>query len=125
MKRHFFAAYLVASTIPIDSAWARLGGNTSSDGIPWLRMILGLALCLGLALAAALVLRSRGGVSIVPAWRTRTRRLQLLETVRTGPQTSLSLVRVDHTEYLLVSAPGGAQLAEYQSADHPDDGASA
>lgn len=49
----------------------------------------------------------------------------LLETVRTGPQTSLSLVRVDHTEYLLVSAPGGAQLAEYQSADHPDDGASA
>lgn len=126
MKRRLLAACFAATAVPVDSAWARLGGNASSDAIPWLRLVLGLVLCLGLAWAAALFLRSRAGGPTMQAWgRKPPRRLRLLETVRVGPQATLSLVTVDSAEYLLVSTSDAAHLTEYKAAGRSDDGTSA
>jgi flagellar biogenesis protein FliO len=126
MTRRLLAACFLAPAVPAVPAWARLGGNASFDAIPWLRLVLGLVVCIGLALAAALVLRSRSGATVAAARvRKAPRRLQLLETMRVGPQASLSLVKVDGAEYLLVSTSGAAYLTEYQPSGRPGEEASA
>lgn len=120
MTRRLLAACILVAVIPAVPAWARLGGNASSDAIPWLRLVLGLLVCIGLAVAAALVLRSRSGSTVTSAWpRKAPRRLQLLETMRIGPQASLSLVKVDGAEYLLVSTSSAAHLTKYGPAERP------
>ena len=86
----------------------RLGQGTGTE-VPVWRVLGALALCLALAVAAALVLKRRlGGSARVPFGRTR--RLQLIESLRLSHQVDLCVVSCDGAEFLLAATPHGATL---------------
>jgi flagellar biogenesis protein FliO len=98
----FGALFLVAAP----ALAQRIGQGTGTE-VPVWRVLGALALCLGLALAAAFVLRRRLGGPL-PLAMGRARRLQLVETVRLGPQVHLCLVSCDGTEFLVAASAQGA-----------------
>lgn len=78
----------------------RLGGGVAVE-IPWVRIVVALLLCSGVAWAAVLWLRRGGG------WPTRTpahRRIVVVESRRLNPHADLSLVRVQGREYAILSS---------------------
>lgn len=83
----------------------RLGQGTGTE-VPVWRVLGALALCLGLAVAAAYVLRRRLGGSLPLAIR-RGRRLQLIEALRVSHQIDICLVSCDGAEFLVAASPHG------------------
>jgi flagellar biogenesis protein FliO len=84
----------------------RLGQGTGTE-VPVWRVLGALALCLALAVAAAYVLRRRLGGSL-PLNIGRTRRLQLVETLRLSHHIDLCLVSCDGAEFLVAASAQGA-----------------
>jgi flagellar biogenesis protein FliO len=84
----------------------RLGQGTGTE-VPVWRVLGALALCLALAVAAAYVLRRRLGGSL-PLNMGRTRRLQLVETLRLSHHIDLCLVSCDGAEFLVAASAQGA-----------------
>lgn len=84
----------------------RLGQGTGTE-VPVWRVLGALALCLALAVAAAYFLRRRLGGSL-PLARGRTRRLQLVETLRLSHQVDICLVSCDGAEFIVAATQQGA-----------------
>jgi hypothetical protein len=105
------AVWLVAS----GPAWAQRLGQAPDADFAWLRWLLALGLCLGLAAAGALALRARMGVgrpavsNPLSLWLKATapgsRRLRVLETVRATPTLEVCLLACDGREYLVAATP--------------------
>ena len=117
--RAFQAAALAASSTPLLAQ--RLGQGTGSD-VPVLRVIGALALCLGLAVIGAYLLKRRLGGPIV-RMPGSARRLKLVESLRLSHQIDLCIVECDRGEFIVAATPHGATLinAGPLSADNPED----
>lgn len=89
----------LASALPLDS------------GIDYVRVVLALLVCLGLAVAAAFLLR-RFGKYRGPV--TRDRQLEVLESVRLDARTSLHLVRCGGGKTLVACGPGAIALSRVE-----------
>jgi flagellar biogenesis protein FliO len=98
------AAFLLLAAAPVYAQ--RLGQGTGAE-VPVWRVLGALALCLGLAVAAAYFLRRRLGGSM-PLAMGRTRRLQLIETLRLSHQVDICLVSCDGGEFLIAATQQGA-----------------
>ena len=88
----------------------RIGQGTGTE-VPIWRVLIALALCLGLAVGAAYVLRRRLG-GAMPLAMGRSRRLQLVESLRITPQVHICLVSCDGAEFLVAASPQGAAAIE-------------
>lgn len=98
------AAFLLLAAAP---AFAQRIGQGTGTEVPVWRVLGALALCLALAVAAAYFLRRRLGGSL-PLAIGRTRRLQLVETLRLSHQIDICLVSCDGAEFLLAASAHGA-----------------
>jgi len=117
------AALLLLAAAP--ACAQRLGQGNGAE-VPVWRVLGALALCLALAVGAAYVLRRRLGGSM-PLAMGRTRRLQVIETLRLSHQVDLCLVACDGAEFILAATPQGATLIDQRPpapAAAPDEGAS-
>jgi len=103
-------------TFASTAAAAQTLGRADSDDISVWRVIAAFALCVVLAVAAALVLRARLGY-LPQLGSGRPRRLRLVETLRLGRQVSLSIVACDDDEMLLLSSDQSGQLVRRLRAD--------
>jgi flagellar biosynthetic protein FliO len=63
-------------------------------------------------LALTLWFLRRRGACVMPAKRSRTRRLECLERLPLGPHHTLHLVRMGETSLLVASSPGGCSLVQ-------------
>ena len=88
----------------------RIGQGTGTE-VPIWRVLIALALCLGLAVGAAYVLRRRLG-GAMSLGMGRSRRLQLVESLRLTPQVHICLVSCDGAEFLVAASPQGAAAIE-------------
>jgi flagellar biogenesis protein FliO len=107
----------VARLAPLTFAFAaapaaaqRLGQGTGTD-LPLWRVLLALAFCLALGIAAVLLLRRRYR-GARPLTFGRERRLQLVENLRLSHQVDLCIVSRDGHEYLITSGPQGVTLVD-------------
>ncbi|WP_088307349.1 flagellar biosynthetic protein FliO [Novosphingobium sp. B 225] len=87
-----------------------LATGSGPDVSLW-RVVLALVLCLVLAGVAAWLLRRRMGADpLWPLGPAQPGRLQLLERITLGPQSSAALVAVDGRELLIVSGASGIAI---------------
>lgn len=111
LKRPFkdwLAAAACAWLAAAPAAAQRLGQGTGTE-VPIWRVLGALVLCLGLAAAAAVILRRRlRGPG--PMAFGRARRLQLVEILRLSHQVDLCVVSCDGGEFLVAATPHGAAL---------------
>ena len=90
------------------AAAQKLGGAAEAD-VSWLRVAAALLLCLGLAVAAAVVLRVRLRGPLI--FKTHpAKQLRLIETLRLSHQVDICLVGYDDKQVLLASTSQGALL---------------
>jgi hypothetical protein len=103
-----------AGTAP---AFGALSSNPGAAHIPWLRIILGLLLCGGLAWGAALLLRARLRLSgqTLTLSPVQGRRLQVVQTVKIGTASALSLASVDGREFLVATGQGQIAIVPLQT----------
>lgn len=80
------------------------------ETLPLLRMLASLAVTLGLMLLLALFYKRYGTPFATPPARRTEPRLNVLETKRLNPTTTLYLVRHDTTEHLLAVTNGQTTL---------------
>jgi hypothetical protein len=100
---------MMAALLLAGPAFAQRLGQGEGAEVPVWRVLIALLLCLGLAVAAAFVLRRRlGGPG--PAGFGRTKRLQLVETLRLSHQVDLCVVACDGGEFMVAATPHGATL---------------
>ncbi|HYF22974.1 MAG TPA: hypothetical protein VD929_06215 [Caulobacteraceae bacterium] len=118
------AALATAAACAASPAWAQQLGQAQGVDVPLWRVLGALAVCLSLAVGAAVLLRRRlvqGGAlpRLGPGLprlldlrtdQTDARRLELLETVRLSHQTDVCLLRCDGREFILSTSPQGAIL---------------
>ena len=90
-------------------AVAQTLGQGQGVEIPWWRVIGALVFCLGLALAAAVLLKRRLGGG-PPLFSTSARRVKLVETLRLSHQIDLCVVHYDDQELLVAAGAHGAAL---------------
>ena len=113
LGRHF-ARIALGGALLVAAAPAlaqRLGQGTGTE-VPIWRVLAALLLCLSLAVAAAILLRRRLGGGARPIAFGRSRRLQLVETLRLSHQVDLCVVSCDGGELLIASTPHGATLID-------------
>jgi hypothetical protein len=107
------------------SAWAQAGtaqslGRAADDDVSLWRVGASLVLCLALAVAGAFALRRRaGGVQTAGLFGQNRRRLQLVETLRLGPQSGLSIVVCDGRELLVVTSERSASVVDHPAPNKP------
>jgi flagellar biogenesis protein FliO len=105
------AGLSLAALLFASAAAAGTLGGAADDDISLARIAWVLALCLTLAVAGAFVLRHRLGQGPVFSFQpARPRRLKLIEQLRLGAHTSLSIVACDGRELLLVSSDKETRL---------------
>ena len=113
-----FVAALVATP------GSHLLGAAPDDDISLWRVIAALVLCLLLAVAAAFVLRARGGNRPL-SLALRQRRLLMVETLRLGRNADLCIVRCDGREWLIAVSQNGAAVLGNPEAHPPQQAISA
>ena len=94
----------------------RLGGGAAVE-IPWVRIVVALLLCSGVAWAAVLWLRRGGGW---PAIKPARGRIEVVESRRLNHYAELSLVRVQGREYAILSSAQQQRVLSRVAV--PDDG---
>jgi anti-sigma-K factor RskA len=115
-RRRLLLPTTVFCALVATAATAQTLGRADNDDVSIWRVVAAFALCVVLAVAAALVLRARLGY--LPQLGTgRARRLRLVETLRLGRQVSLSIVACDGEEMLLLSSDQSGQLVRRPRAD--------
>lgn len=123
MSRKFIpASTLLAgllSCVAIGPAWTQTLGQGGAVETPWWRVAGALILCLGLAVAAALLLKKHLGGGTPVLFSNKPRRLQLVDTLRLSHQVDLCVVHYGGKELLVAASAGGASLLA--SADKPED----
>ena len=108
------AALVAAAALLLAAAPAlaqRLGQGTGTE-VPIWRVLGALFLCLALAVAAAFLLRRRLAGGARPIAFGRSRRLQLVESLRLSHQVDLCVVSCDGGEFLIAASPHGATLID-------------
>lgn len=90
-----------------NSVAAQTLGGAVDDGISLWRVVGAFLLCVALGVAAIFALRARGGN---PQLLSAGRRLRLVETLRVGRQSHLSIVACDGKELLLLTSEQSAQF---------------
>jgi hypothetical protein len=100
------AAAVACATGP---ALAQTLGQGQGVEIPWWRVVGALVFCLGLALAAAVLLKRRlgGGPAL---FSPAARRVKLVETLRLSHQIDLCVIHYDDQELLVAAGANGAAL---------------
>jgi hypothetical protein len=102
------------SALSAQGALAQTLGQGLDNDISLWRVAGSLLLCAGLAVAGAFVLRARMGHAPLPLpfKITRRRRLQLIESLRLGQNSGLSIVSCDGREILVLVSPEGSKVLE-------------
>jgi hypothetical protein len=97
--------------IPSAGAFAqKLGQAVDTDVSIW-RIVAVFFLCILLAVAGAFLLRGGVGASFLPLTISRkSRRLELVETLRLNPHVSLCIVNCDGDELLVSVSSQGARV---------------
>lgn len=102
------------------AARAQTLGQGPADDISMWRVVGAFALCVALAVAGALILKARSGTVPKLSFLTpRSRRLQLVETLRLDQRASLSIVVCDGSELLVSSSEEGVKLLRELPKDRP------
>jgi hypothetical protein len=96
------------------NAAAQTLGQGYDDGISMWRVGLSILLCAAVALAGAFVLRTKLGHAPFPIRFAggKRRRLQLVESVKLGPNSGVSIVSCDGRELLILVSPEGGKVIE-------------
>lgn len=110
-------AVAVSVLLAAGPAWAAPLGHGEGDDISLWRVAGALILCLLLACAAALAIKTRidGRMPSLDQFFQRgspDRRLHLVESLRIGHQVDLHIVAFDGREMLIASGPHGVQLLD-------------
>lgn len=117
---------LLLIAVPLPAIAQKLGGGTDPE-ISLVRIVASLVLCIGVAVALALLISKRGaplGLRNVGGWLAKLQqraRITVVEARRLSPHADLCIVRCDDREYVLTCAHGEVRvLAESQiAADEP------
>jgi flagellar biogenesis protein FliO len=105
-----FAGLVLSAATP---AYAQALGRAADDDISLWRVGSALLLCIVIAVSAAFVLKARmGPAEILPFITKRTRRLQLVESVRLGQHAMLSIVACDGREILVLTSGQSAEVVQ-------------
>jgi hypothetical protein len=97
------------------AAAAQTLGQGPEVGVAWWRVLAALAVCIGLAVVAALALKKRlGGGPMIFA--PRSSGLKLIENLRLSHQIDLCVVLHDDQELLIAAGPQGATLLRARDA---------
>ena len=94
---------------PVVPAYGQHLGGAADPEISLVRILAALVLCIGAAIALALLISKRGGTGRfgqLAAKLQRPSRLAVIEARRISPHADLCLVRCDGKEYLLVCGTG-------------------
>ena len=96
----------------------QLGQGGAGTEIAWWRLIGAFLICVALAVAGALALKSRmrGGL---PKFGVGKRRLQLIDTLRLSHQVDVCLFALDDRDFLIAATPQGAVVLHVGNADAP------
>lgn len=114
---------LAAAALPLPAMAQASLATGSAPEVPWLRLVLSFALCIGLAFAAILLLRRyqrQGSAGLLASLRGKADSLpapeiKVLESRRLGPSGQICLVEFDGRKLLLsVTNSEIAILAEKQ-----------
>ncbi len=112
----------LAALVAAHPAFAQRLGQAAQTEIPWWRVVGAFVICIGLALGAALALRTRirAGAPLPAAFRFAPgrlrlfgpveRRLVVIEAVRGGQNLEICLVRCDEREFLLAATQGSIEV---------------
>lgn len=104
-------AAAIAVACAVNAAAAQSLGDAADDNISLWRVGGAFLLCIALGVAAIFVLRGRAGYPQIPMLGARpARRLRLVESLRLGRQSLLSIVACDGEELLVLSSEQSAHL---------------
>ncbi len=107
---------LFVALLDASPAFGQTLGQAPDDTISIWRVAFALLLCLGLAVAGAYAIKARLGMASPLALFSfageRTRRLQLIESLRLTQKSDLCLVRCDGRELLFLTSDHGVQVIE-------------
>jgi flagellar biogenesis protein FliO len=107
------------------AGWSQTLGQAPQSDVSWVRVLAALILCLGLAVGAAYVMRSRLRGRTAP-FGAEGRQLELLETIRLSHQADLCVLRFGASRLLVAAtAQGVTVLAQDPPACPPADAAGA
>jgi len=118
MKLHAraLAGVLSAALWPLTAQAQTLGGGSNFE-LPILRLVLGLLLCVIVAIVAALLLKRfmhAGAAPRLGKWsdlvRAPQRRIKVLETYRLSPHGDVCVFTCERRQYLIVLSPAGATI---------------
>jgi flagellar biogenesis protein FliO len=114
MRRHsFFGTWTGLLLFCTQSASAQTLGRAADGDISLWRVASALLLCIVVAVVAAFVLKARmGNANTFQFLAKRSRRLQLVETLRFGQQSVLSIVICDGQEMLVLTTGQAVQLMQ-------------
>ncbi len=122
-------ATLIVLLVPVDAAFAngaRLGGGGALN-LSLTRIVTSLLLCLGIAVAAILLIKRSGGRPNLQAIRTlfqglpTQQRVKVIETRRISQHADLCLVRCDDIEYVILSSAHQQQVIRERPASEAID----
>jgi hypothetical protein len=125
MKAHARAITGVFSAAlwPMTAQAQTLGGGSDFE-LPLLRLVLGLLLCVIVAIGAALMLKRfmhGGAAPQIGKWsdlvRPPQRRVRVLETHRLSPHGDVCVLTCKGREYLIVLSPAGATVIRETEAE--------
>lgn len=108
------ALSLLAAGSPVPALAQKLGGASEPE-ISFVRILGALVLCIGAAVAMALLISKRGlpgkswGEGIRAKLRSRSR-IMVIEARRISPHADVCLIRCDGKEYLLICGPGDIRV---------------
>jgi flagellar protein FliO/FliZ len=110
--RHALWLGPVVAAFAAAPAFSQRLGQASETDVPIWRVLLALAFCLALGVAAIFVLRRRFRGARPLAFGRGERRLALVESLRLSHQVDLCIVTRDGREYLIAAGPQGATLLD-------------
>ena len=111
MKAHIQVSALIVSLAVAAPAAAQKLGQASEDETSVWRILAALLLCLGLAIAGAVLLKARKGQPV--SFKTLLRqpqRLRLVESLRLSHQVDLHIVLSDDIEILMATSAAGVDI---------------
>jgi hypothetical protein len=121
--RHLAGSILVISAAaPLPALAQHLGGGTDPE-ISLVRIVASLVLCIGVAIALALVISKRGlpakgwGLQGLSAKLRSRNRIVVIEARRISPHADVCLVQCDGTEYLMVCGQGDIRVLRETAVD--------
>lgn len=103
-------------------------GTAAGPGVPWLRIVVAFAFCIGLAIAAIWLLRmyrERRIAQSATGWLAKRkerdqRKIEVVETRRISAHADVCLLRWQGRSYLLLVGQSGASLIDSDGQDRQE-----